>query len=124
MQKRSRTGWRRLVDAVVYSVHGFQDAWRHEAAFRQECAMVVLLLPVAFWLGADATQRCLLVFSLMGIPLVELLNSAVEAAIDRIGPEVHELSGRAKNLGSAAVMLSILIMALIWGIIAWDRFQG
>ncbi len=122
MQKQSRTGWRRLMDATGYSLRGLKAAWRHEAAFRQECCVVLVLLPAAFWLGVDPTQRALLVFSLLLVLIIELINSAVETAIDRIGPELHELSGRAKNIGSAAVMVSLIAAGLIWSLIAWERW--
>jgi diacylglycerol kinase (ATP) len=103
-------------------MQGFQAAWRNEAAFRQEVAVGIVLLPVALWLGGNMLERALLLFSLLLVMVVELLNSALESAIDRIGPEWHELSGRTKNLGSAAVMLSILAGVAVWGMIAYDRF--
>lgn len=122
MEKRSHTGWRRLLYAVQYSILGLKSAWRNEAAFRQELILISIMLPVAIWLGATMTQRALLIFSLLIIMVTELLNSAVETAIDRIGPEHHELSGQAKNLGSAAVMVSIIAAAIVWGFVAWERF--
>ncbi len=122
MSKPKRAGMRRLIAATGHSLAGLKAAWRHETAFRQEGLLVVVLLPAAFWLGRDITQRALLAFSLLLILIVELLNSAVEAAIDRIGPERHELSGRAKNLGSAAVLMVLLAAGLVWGSIAWERF--
>lgn len=123
MEKKSRAGWQRLVDAAGYSVQGLKAAWRHETAFRQECCLVLIMLPAAFWLGVNMTQRALLVFSLLLVLIIELINSAMEAAIDRIGPEPHRLSAQAKNLGSAAVMASLLAAALIWGLIAWERWR-
>ena len=124
MEKKSRTGWKRLMDATRFSYQGLKAAWKYEAAFRQECLLVAVLAPAAFWLGTDGTQRALLIFSLFVILITELLNTAVEAAIDRIGPEMHELSGRAKNLGSAAVLFSLLAAGAVWGFIAWQRYWG
>jgi len=122
MEKRSRSGWQRLWDATGYSLQGFKAAWQNEAAFRQETVLVALLLPAAFWIGGTMTQRSLLIFSLLLVLVVELLNSAIETAIDRIGLERHALSGQAKNLGSAAVMTSLLAMAVVWGLVAWERW--
>ena len=111
MPKYSRTGLIRLWDATGFSIKGLCAAWRNEAAFRQELVIVLILLPLAFWLGETFTQRALLIFSLLVVLMVELLNSAVETAIDRIGEERHELSGRAKDLGSAAVMISFSMVS-------------
>lgn len=122
MQKSTTNGLTRLWRATGYSIEGFKAAWRNEAAFRQECCTVAVLLPAAFFLGSDALERALLIVSLLLILIVELINSALESAIDRIGPERHELSGRAKNLGSAAVMLSLIAAAVVWGLIAFGRF--
>jgi diacylglycerol kinase (ATP) len=122
MQKPTSNGLKRLWYATGYSMQGFQAAWRNEAAFRQEVAVGIVLLPVALWLGGNMLERALLLFSLLLVMVVELINSALESAIDRIGPEWHELSGRTKNLGSAAVMLSILAGVAVWGMIAYDRF--
>jgi len=124
MTKYSRTGWRRLLDATAFSIKGLHAAWRNEAAFRQESSVVLILLPTAVWLGETFTQRALLIFSLLLVLMVELLNSAVETAIDRIGEEPHELSGRAKDLGSAAVMISLLAAGIVWGLVAIERFIG
>ena len=122
MGKKSPGGLQRIIRATVYSIQGLDAAWRNEAAFRQELALLAILGPGALWLGADMTQRALLIFSLLLVVIVELVNSAIEAAIDRIGPERHDLSGRAKNLGSAAVMISLMAAALVWAMIAWQRF--
>lgn len=121
-QKRSATGIQRLIDATGYSIQGLKAAWRNEAAFRQECVAVLIFLPVAFWLGTTLTQKAILVFSLLMILVVELLNSAIETVVDRIGPEHHEFSGRAKDLGSASVMLVLVAAALVWVLIAWQRW--
>ena len=123
MIKISRSGWRRIWDATGYSINGIKTAWRNEAAFRQELAVVLVMLPTAWWVGTTMTQRALLVFSLLMVLIVELLNSAIEAAVDRIGIEWHELSGRAKNLGSAAVMVSLMAAAAVWGFAAWEKWH-
>lgn len=122
MEKRSRTGIVRLLDATRFSWYGFKAAWRHEAAFRQELVVILLFLPAVFWLGTTAAQRALLIFAALQILIVEFLNSAIEAVVDRIGLEAHPLSGRAKDLGSAAVLTSLVAGIVIWLFIALDRF--
>jgi diacylglycerol kinase (ATP) len=125
MQDTKRTtGLRRLIDAASYSLMGLKATWDNEAAFRQEVALMVVLLPTAVWLGTTAVQRALLVGSSLLILIVELINSAIEAAIDRIGPEIHPLSEQAKNMGSAAVLLSLVNVTLVWGLVAWGRWAG
>lgn len=109
------------MDASVYSFEGLKAAWCNEAAFRQELLLSLVLLPAAFWLGSDMLRRALLVFSILLILVVELLNSAIESVVDRIGPEAHPLSGQAKNMGSAAVLISLIAAALVWGLVAWER---
>jgi diacylglycerol kinase (ATP) len=94
----------------------------HEAAFRQEAMAALLLLPLAFWLGQDWTQTALLAGSVLLVMIVELLNTGIETAIDRIGPEWHDLSKRAKDMGSAAVLLSLLLCGGIWGAALYHRF--
>ena len=108
--------------ASCYSYRGIAAAFRHEAAFRQELTAMIILLPFAFWLGETAVQRIVLIAPCILVIIVELINSAIEAVVDRIGPEMHELSGRAKDMGSAAVLLSLLLVILSWGFIAWHRF--
>jgi diacylglycerol kinase (ATP) len=117
MANQSSTGWRRLWNATGYSMAGLKAAWRNEAAFRQELVVVLVLLPIAFWLGETFTQRALLIFSLLAVLMVELLNSAIETVVDRIGSEPNELSGRAKDLGSAAVMVSLIAAGVVWALI-------
>ena len=121
MGNQNARGLRRLVNAFGYSMAGFRACFVHEEAFRQEVFVVVPLLPVALWLAETPVERALLVGSLLLVPLVELLNSAVEATVDRIGTDLHELAGRAKDIGSAAVFLSILLAAAVWGIILLPR---
>jgi len=123
MIKKSRSGLQRLLDATRYSWLGLSAAWRCEQSFRQEVYVVVPLLPVAFWLGGNATQRALLLFSLLLIPIVELLNSAIEAVVDRFGQELHPLCGQAKDMGSAAVLIALIAAGLTWALIAWERFK-
>ena len=108
------TGIRRLIKASGYSLQGLAAAFRHETAFRQEVAVTVLLLPLALWLGQTGPERALLIAVWMLVPLFELINSAIEAVVDRIGPEQHELSGRAKDVGSAAVLVAIVNAAIVW----------
>jgi len=122
--KKQNTGFRRLVNATKYSLAGLREAWRNEAAFRQECVLVLLLTPVAFWLGQSAVERVLLIGSCWLVLITELLNSAIEAAVDRIGTEHHHLSGRAKDLGSAGVFVSLMLVLLVWGLISWERFAS
>ena len=99
MAKPGNTGFRRIVNATFYSFAGLRTAWRTEAAFRQECVAVVVLIPVAVWLGQSAVQRALLVGSCVLVLIVELLNTAIELVVDRVGTDHHELSGRAKDVG-------------------------
>lgn len=122
MGKPGRTGLRRIFWAAIYSAQGFGHAWKHESAFRQEIALTVALIPLAIWLGQNAIEYALLIGVCLVLLAVELLNSAIEASIDRIGDEHHELSGRAKDLGSAAVFVSLVLVALVWGAIAYQRF--
>jgi diacylglycerol kinase (ATP) len=122
MGKPGNTGFRRIFRAARYSSQGLKHAWRHEAAFRQEVGITVILVPAALWLGTTPLERWLLIASCGLVLIVELLNSAVEATVDRFGGERHELSGRAKDMGSAAVFLSLAIVLATWGTVAWQRF--
>lgn len=112
----------RVIRAACYSAAGLKAALRNEAAFRQEMVLFVIFTPLGFWLGRDGAERSLLIGSLLLVLIVELLNSAVEAAVNRIGDEPHALSGRAKDLGSAAVFVSLLFVALVWALVLTDRF--
>jgi diacylglycerol kinase (ATP) len=112
--KRNGRGVRRIIMAGKSSLAGLRAAVRHEAAFRQELLLVVLLLPAALLLGDSGVKRALLVGSLLLVLIVELLNSAVEAVVDRVGLEYHPLSGQAKDMGSAAVLLAILLAVAVW----------
>ena len=124
MDKHGKTGLRRIVAATSFSLAGLTAAWRSEAAFRQELLLAIVLVPAGLWLGRTAVERALLVGSCLLVLAVELLNSGLEAAIDRIGEEPHPLSGRAKDLGSAAVFVSLVLVLVIWSLIAWERFAG
>ncbi len=104
----------RLWWATRYSVAGLRTAWRHEQAFRQEAAVLIVLAPAALRLGRNGVERALLLGSWLLVMIVELINTAIESVIDRIGPERHELAGRAKDLGSAAVFCAIALAALVW----------
>jgi diacylglycerol kinase (ATP) len=117
MSSGGNTGFRRILKSFVYSWRGLRAAFTHEEAFRQELVLVVLLVPLALWLGHDGVQRALLAASVMLVLIVELLNSAVEAAIDRFGGERHPLSARAKDMASAAVFLSFINAAVIWAVV-------
>jgi len=113
-EKANGAGLSRLIRAARCSVLGFKAAYSHEQAFRQELLLCVVLVPVGVWLGDNGLERALLLGSLLLILIVELLNSSIEAVVDRIGPEQHELSGRAKDLGSAAVLLALANAAVVW----------
>lgn len=110
-----------MVLATRYSVRGLRAAWTHEAAFRQELLLAIALMPAAIWLGRSALEVSVLIGVCLLTLVVELLNSAVETTIDRIGPENHELSGRAKDIGSAAVFVALSIVVLVWASVLWDR---
>lgn len=112
--KSTSAGLQRIINAFGFSVAGLLAAYRHEAAFRQEVWLSGVLIPLGFWLGDTGVERALLVATVLLILMVELLNSAVEAVVDRIGPEHHDLAGRAKDMGSAAVLLAFLLMIMVW----------
>jgi diacylglycerol kinase (ATP) len=118
---KGRTGIDRLIRACGYSFSGLAAAYRGESAFRQEFWLAVVLLPLAFWLGRGWLEVTLLAGSVMLVLIVELLNSAIEAAIDRVSYEIHDLSKRAKDFASAAVMLSLLLCAGAWLGALWHR---
>jgi diacylglycerol kinase (ATP) len=119
---KGRTGFDRMVRAAGYSVEGLAMAYRGESAFRQEFWLAAVLLPAAFWLGRNWIEVALLAGSVMVVLIVELLNSAIEAAVDRVSFELHDLSKRAKDLASAAVLLSLLLCGCIWLGALWQRF--
>ncbi len=119
---KQRTGLNRLWHATGYSLAGLRAGWR-EKAFRQEAVLAVLLLPLSCWLGRGWVETALLAATVVLVLITELLNSGLEAAIDRIGPELHDLSKRAKDLGSAAVLLSLLLCGAVWAAALYQRFS-
>ena len=121
---KNRTGLDRVIRAVGYSVAGLQTAYRGESAFRQEFWLAVVLVPLAFWLGRSWIEVVLLVSAVLLVLIVELLNSGIEAAIDRVSFELHDLSKRAKDLASAAVFLSLLLCTGIWLTAVWQRLSS
>lgn len=114
-------GFRRVILAAHYSWQGIKTCYRKEAAFRQELWLALILTPVAFWLGDNGIERALLIGSLMLVLVVELLNTGLENIVDRVGYEPHKLSGRAKDMGSAAVMITLIMTAMIWALILLDH---
>ena len=111
---KGRTGLRRIVNAFFYSLAGLRAAWRHEAAFRQEVVLAGVLLPIAFAVPMPGVERALLAASVLLVLVVELLNSAVESVVDRISADHHPLAGRAKDIGSAAVLVALLLACVVW----------
>lgn len=119
--QKARKGLSRLWHAFGYSLSGLKAGWG-ETAFRQEATAAIMMLPLAFWLGRTWVETALLAGTVLLVCIVELLNTAVESAIDRIGSEWHDLSKRAKDMGSAAVLLSLLLCAGVWAAAIWARF--
>ena len=115
-------GFIRIIKASQYSWQGLCAAYRHEEAFRQEVWLSMLLIPLGLWLGQDGVERSLLVVSVLLLPLVEILNSSIEAVVDRFGEEQHVLAGAAKDLGSAAVWISLIFLGVVWVAVIYDRF--
>ena len=114
MADRGNKGIIRIIKASGYSWQGLCAAWRHEAAFRQELWLAAVMIPLGLYLGANGVEKALLVGSVLLVLLIEILNSAIEAVVDRFGDEQHELSGRAKDMASAAVALALALMAVVW----------
>ena len=114
--------FRHIKNAVIYSMAGFKAAWVNEMAFRTEAIVIAIMLPIGIWMGRTVVEWALLIGSSMLILITELLNSAVEKVVDRIGVERHILSKQAKDLGSAAAAVSMLTAVIIWGLIAYGRF--
>jgi len=119
--QKQRKGLSRILHATRYSWAGLRAGW-NEAAFRQECVLALILLPASFTLGKNWLETAVLASSVVAVMVVELLNTAVESVVDRVGPEWHQLSKRAKDIGSAAVLLSLLLCMGIWGAALWERF--
>lgn len=113
---KGKTGLRRLINAFGYSIEGFKAAFHHEDAFRQEVFLAIVLIPLAIYLGSDATEKALMIASVILVMIVELLNSAIEAAVDHTSTDHHALAKRAKDIGSAAVFLALTTVSLVWGL--------
>lgn len=118
---KGRTGVQRVINATRYSFEGLAAAARHEDAFRQELVLAAVLVPLGLWLGADGVERALLAGSVLMVLVVELLNSAVEATVDRVSLEDHQLAKRAKDIGSAAVMMSLVTVGVVWLLVLLPR---
>jgi diacylglycerol kinase (ATP) len=114
---KGKTGLRRLLNAFSYSLAGFRAAYKHEDAFRQEIHLAIILIPLALWLPASHIGKALMIGSVLLVIMIELLNSAIEATVDRISLENHDLAKRAKDIGSAAVLVSLINMAIVWGLV-------
>jgi diacylglycerol kinase (ATP) len=114
---KGKTGLARVWNALFYSVDGFRAAFQHEDAFRQEVILAAILIPASFFLSQDNLGRALMIGSVMLVLIVELINSAIEATVDRISLENHRLAKRAKDLGSASVLLSLLLVVVVWGLV-------
>lgn len=123
MGKTGTTGLTRIINAAGYSWLGLKAAYRYESAFRQETWLAVMLVPLGYYLGNTWSERAALIGSILFVLVVELLNSGIESVVDRIGDEPHQLSGRAKDMGSAAVLLSLIITAIIWAAVLLDQQQ-
>jgi diacylglycerol kinase (ATP) len=121
MEREKPVGMTRLLRAFGYSFQGFRHAWREEAAFRQEVFLSAFVIPAGLFLGRTGSERALLVCPMLLILVVEILNSAVEAVVDRAGPERHPLAGMAKDMGSAAVMLSFVLLGTVWLLVLSDH---
>lgn len=114
-------GPRGIYRALLWSLKGLRAAWLHESSFRLEAVAFIVLAPLGFWLGQTGVERAMLMGSMLAVLSIELLNSAVEAVIERYGPEFHELAGRAKDMGSAAVFVLMMNVLLVWGCILLPR---
>ncbi|MEY4564440.1 MAG: hypothetical protein RLZZ618_3717 [Pseudomonadota bacterium] len=121
---KGKTGLTRIIRAAGYSFQGLRSAYRFESAFRQETWAAVIMLPASFWLGRNWIEVALLAGAVVFVLVVELLNSGIEAAIDRISLDLHELSKRAKDQASAAVFLSVTLCGCVWAAALWNRFGG
>lgn len=114
---KGKTGLRRVWNALFYSLEGFRAAWKHEDAFRQEVLLAIVLVPLAVLLGDGALERALMIGVVLLVLIVELINSAIEATVDRISLENHQLAKRAKDIGSAAVLIALLNVLVVWGLV-------
>jgi diacylglycerol kinase (ATP) len=119
---KGKTGMVRILHAFFNSIAGLEDAWRHESAFRQEILLAIVLIPAALWIPVSAVERALLIGTVLLVMIVELLNTSVEAAIDRISFDQHSLSKRAKDIGSAAVFMALVLLAVVWALVVPPAF--
>ena len=117
---KGKTGLRRLFNALGYSIEGFKAAFKHEDAFRQEVFIAIVLIPLGVYLGDNTIERALMIASVLLVLIVELLNSAIEAAVDHTSTDHHALAKRAKDIGSAAVLLALSIVVIVWGLILFN----
>jgi diacylglycerol kinase (ATP) len=117
--RQKPTGLTRMFRAYGASMQGLSGAFREEAAFRQELILAVVVIPLGLWLGRSGLERALLIAPMFIVLIVELINSAIEATVDRIGLERHKLSGLAKDIGSAAVLMSLTLLAVVWALVLW-----
>ncbi len=124
MRSQNENIFRHIAKAVIFSFAGFSAAWNNEKSFRYQAIVIALMLPVGIWIGETAVEWALLLGSAMLVLTTELLNSAVETVVDRIGAEQHILSKQAKDLGSAAAAMSMLTAAIVWSLIAYKNFLG
>lgn len=120
--KPGYTGINRILYALRYSIQGLIACWRHESAFRQEAAVCLIAVPVGLALGGTGVERALLVAGVLLVPITELLNTAIETVVDRVDDGPHPLAGRAKDIGSAAVLLSLVVAVVIWVCILLPRY--
>lgn len=121
MHQIKRTGIKRFYFATKYSMQGIKAAWKEEPAFRYEVSALLVMLPAAFWLAQSGLQLALLLSCCFLVLAFEIVNSAIEAVVDRWGPEYHELAGRAKDMGSAAVFMMLNMTWVVWAGVAWDN---
>jgi diacylglycerol kinase (ATP) len=122
MGKPGNTGITRIIKAFGFSMKGLGASWKHESAFRQEAVLAIILVPLAFWLARTPAELMILLMTLFIVVITEVLNSAVEAVVDRVSDDHHKLAGRAKDMGSAAVFLSLTMTVIVWGVLLYDRF--
>ena len=122
--KPGLSGMARIIAAAGNSIRGIRDAWKYESAFRQDTALSTLLLLLSFWLAQTLVEWLLLIMPLFLLLIVEILNSAIENTVDRVGEEHHVLSGRAKDMASSAVMFCLILIAVVWLSMAWSRFYA
>ena len=124
MGKTGVTGVKRIINAAGYSWLGLKAAYKHESAFRQEVWLAVIMIPLGYYLGQDWTDKAALICSVLFVLVVELLNSGIEAVVDRVGDEPHRLSGRAKDMGSAAVLIALVIAGIIWAAVLAENLPA